>query len=246
MRQDIEFMTAMTSYHRRAYIDWARGIARAADDRGAHDRCVDAPGATEADCSTATRRSSAASRRRCFCWLAGLAVRWRATRSARQRTGSRAAALEAIVPARPRSSSSSPFSSGIQAFIVSARQPLVTLFRVDILNIMGPAIVGAGLVWSIASSASGARVVGAVGDRGGDRAHGDADRARLAAGRRAADWVAVVRMRPAGEFTDLHAVAVGRLRLRRRRGSARCSRRRATIARAAARINAAIAVAARR
>ena len=41
----------------------------------------------------------------------------------------------------------------VQAFIVSPGNHLVTLFRVDILNIMGPAIVAAGLAWAIARSA---------------------------------------------------------------------------------------------
>src|SRR5262249_52468545 len=37
----------------------------------------------------------------------------------------------------------------LQAFAVSPGSYLVTLFRVDILNIMGPAIVVAGLIWGL-------------------------------------------------------------------------------------------------
>ena len=40
----------------------------------------------------------------------------------------------------------------LQAFIVSPGGHPITLFRVDILNIMGPAIVAAGLVWALVES----------------------------------------------------------------------------------------------
>jgi len=40
----------------------------------------------------------------------------------------------------------------LQGFIVTPGAPLVSLFRVDILNIMGPGIVGAGLVFMLAES----------------------------------------------------------------------------------------------
>src|SRR4029077_4944934 len=39
-----------------------------------------------------------------------------------------------------------------QAFIVSPGSHPIALFRVDILNIMGPAIVGAGIIWWAATS----------------------------------------------------------------------------------------------
>ena len=77
-----------------------------------------------------------------FLWLAGLAVVLAATRTA-ERTGSRSRAVEGIVRRGLVSSSSRFFR--VQAFIVSPGNHLVTLFRVDILNIMGPAIVAAGL-----------------------------------------------------------------------------------------------------
>jgi uncharacterized membrane protein len=40
----------------------------------------------------------------------------------------------------------------VQAFIVSPGSYPVTIFRVDILNVMGPAIVAAGLVWTAGAS----------------------------------------------------------------------------------------------
>src|SRR5207249_198965 len=46
----------------------------------------------------------------------------------------------------------------LQSFIVSPGAHPVSLFRVDILNIMGPAIVAAGLLWGVGASA-GVRVL---------------------------------------------------------------------------------------
>jgi hypothetical protein len=36
----------------------------------------------------------------------------------------------------------------VQAFVISPGSPPITLFRVDILNVMGPAIVVAGVLWA--------------------------------------------------------------------------------------------------
>ena len=139
----------MTSSHRRAYIDWARGLAvllmieahttdawtRAADKKSVLYRDANILGGFAAPM---------------FLWLAGLAVVLAATRTA-ERTGSRAQAVEAIVR-RGLIIFILAFLFRIQAFIVSPGNHVVTIFRVDILNIMGPAIVAAGLAWSIASS----------------------------------------------------------------------------------------------
>src|SRR6185369_11483701 len=46
----------------------------------------------------------------------------------------------------------------VQGFVITPGSHPVTLFRVDILNIMGPAIAVAGLVWGLARTAA-ARVV---------------------------------------------------------------------------------------
>jgi len=142
----------MTSSHRRAYIDWARGIAvllmieahttdawtRAADKKSMLYRDANILGGFAAPL---------------FLWLAGLAVVLAATRTA-ERTGSRATAVEAIVR-RGLIIFILAFLFRIQAFLVSPGNHIVTIFRVDILNVMGPAIVATGLAWSIASSAAG-------------------------------------------------------------------------------------------
>jgi uncharacterized membrane protein len=142
----------MTSSHRRGYIDWARGLAvllmieahttdawtRAADRKSVFYRDANILGGFAAPV---------------FLFLAGLAVVLAATRT-EERTGSRAQAVEAIVR-RGLIIFILAFLFRIQAFIVSPGNHLVTVFRVDILNIMGPAIVAAGVAWSIASTAAG-------------------------------------------------------------------------------------------
>jgi uncharacterized membrane protein len=85
-----------------------------------------------------------------FLWLAGISVVLAAEAAVRRGRPRRAAAesvcrrgLEIFVLA---------FLFRLQAFVVSPGAHPVTLFRVDILNIMGPAIAAAGLVWLVSSS----------------------------------------------------------------------------------------------
>jgi uncharacterized membrane protein len=85
-----------------------------------------------------------------FLWLAGLAVPLAAASSVRRGLSRRAAAekvccrgLEIFILA---------FLFRLQAFLVSPGAHPVTLFRVDILNILGPAIVASGLVWLLIES----------------------------------------------------------------------------------------------
>jgi uncharacterized membrane protein len=141
----------MTLSHRRAYIDWARGLAVLlmieAHTTDAWTRAVDKNSVLYRDANILGGFAAPV-----FLWLAGLAVVLAATRTA-ERTGSRAQAVEAIVR-RGLIIFILAFLFRIQAFIVSPGNHLVTIFRVDILNIMGPAIVVAGLAWSIASSAA--------------------------------------------------------------------------------------------
>jgi uncharacterized membrane protein len=136
-----------TTRRRRAYIDWARGLAvlimieahavdawtRAADKHSIAYRDATILGGFAAPM---------------FLWLAGLAVVLAAARTA-ARTGSRRQAADAIVR-RGLIIFILAFLFRVQAFIVSPGNHLVTLFRVDILNIMGPAIVAAGLAWAAA------------------------------------------------------------------------------------------------
>jgi uncharacterized membrane protein len=88
-----------------------------------------------------------------FLWLAGLAVVLAATRSA-ERTGSRSQAFQGIVR-RGLLIFLLAFLFRIQAFIITPGNHIVTVFRVDILNIMGPAIVMAAVVWVLFRSAAG-------------------------------------------------------------------------------------------
>jgi uncharacterized membrane protein len=83
-----------------------------------------------------------------FLWLAGLAVVLSATRTT-ERTGSRAAAFDAICR-RGLEIFILAFLFRLQAFVVSPGSHPVALFRVDILNVMGPAIAAAGIIWACA------------------------------------------------------------------------------------------------
>jgi len=143
----------MTSSHRRAYVDWARGIAVLL--------------MIEAHTVDAWTRLSPTVRRTIsfrdatvlggfaaplFLWLAGLAVVLAATRAA-ERTGSRRAAVEMICR-RGLEIFILGFLFRVQGFIITPGSHPVTLFRVDILNIMGPAIAVAGVVWGLARTTS--------------------------------------------------------------------------------------------
>jgi uncharacterized membrane protein len=95
-----------------------------------------------------------------FLWLAGIALVLSAERMVR-RTGSRRAAasltcrrgLEIFILA---------FLFRVQAFVASPGNPPVMLFRVDILNIMGPAIVAAGVLWGVTRGVGTMIACGAV------------------------------------------------------------------------------------
>ena len=142
----------MTSTHRRAYVDWARGIAVLL--------------MIEAHTADAWTRLSPTVRRTIpfrdatvlggfaaplFLWLAGLAVVLAATRTA-ERTGSRRAASDMICR-RGLEIFILGFLFRLQGFIITPGSHPVTLFRVDILNVMGPAIAVAGIVWGLARTA---------------------------------------------------------------------------------------------
>jgi uncharacterized membrane protein len=137
---------------RRAYIDWARGVAVLlmieAHTTDAWTRAADKKSVLYRDATILGGFAAPL-----FLWLAGVAVVLAATRSA-GRTGSRAPAVEGIVR-RGLVIFILAFLFRIQAFIVSPGNHFVTLFRVDILNVMGPAIVAAGVVWALAPGAAG-------------------------------------------------------------------------------------------
>ena len=142
-------MTATPKPSRRHYIDWARGLAvlvmieahtldawtRPAARRGLTYRNLNILGGFAAPL---------------FLWLAGMAVVL-AAESALRRTGNRRAAAEAICR-RGLEIFVLAFLFRLQGFIVSPGNPLIALFRVDILNVMGVSIVAAALVWALVES----------------------------------------------------------------------------------------------
>lgn len=144
---------------RRRYVDWMRGLAVLV--------------MIEAHTLDAWTRNSSRTAFSCpyfsmlggfaaplFLWLAGLALVLAAERALR-RTGSRQRAAEAIVR-RGAEIFILAFLFRLQAFVVSPGSWLVTIFRVDILNVMGPAIAVAGLVWG-ASRGPGTAALASAG-----------------------------------------------------------------------------------
>jgi uncharacterized membrane protein len=131
-----------------------------------------------------------------FLFLAGVALVLSATRHA-ERTGRRADGVEAICR-RGLEIFILAFLFRAQALIISPGGPLVSFFRVDILNVMGPAMVFAGLTWGLAATTSArvvlyAAITAAIG--------------LVTPAVRAASWVTVLPiwlqwyLRPAGEYT---------------------------------------------
>jgi uncharacterized membrane protein len=92
-----------------------------------------------------------------FLWMAGLGLAFGGERAAGT-AGSRATATLAILN-RGLEIFVLAFLFRLQAFLLSPGGPLIAIFRVDILNIMGPAIVAAGLVWGVARNPRGAAVL---------------------------------------------------------------------------------------
>ena len=140
----------MTVSHRRAYIDWARGIAvllmieahttdawtRVADKRSFGYGVAAILGGFAAPL---------------FLWLAGLGLTLAAART-HERTHSRRQAVEAACR-RGLEIFVLAFLFRLQAFVLSPGGSPIKLFRVDILNVMGPAMVGAGVLWMAADRA---------------------------------------------------------------------------------------------
>ena len=169
---------------------------RAADDRGAHQRRVDAGVANERASLYRDVNILGGFAAPLFLWLAGLggrAGRRRGPRADRQP----ARAAEGIVR-RGLEIFILAFLFRLQAFIVSPGNHLVTLFRVDILNIMGPSIVAAG-GWCGRSRATAARRGPLCRWRSRSRMLTPIVRAS-AAGRLLPVWVQWY-LRPAGELT---------------------------------------------
>lgn len=142
-------MPLESSRGRRVYLDWARGLAvllmiewhtvdawtRAADRHSAAFRQALVLGGFAAPL---------------FLWLAGLGVAMSAARLART-TDHRGAIVRPICR-RGLEIFILAFLFRVQAFIVTPGSYPVTIFRVDILNVMGLAIVAAGLLWAVGGS----------------------------------------------------------------------------------------------
>jgi uncharacterized membrane protein len=142
---------------RRVYIDWARGIAVLLMIEAHTTDAWTGPAAraTKAFRNAVILGGFAAP---LFLWLAGLVLVMSATRTA-AREGDRAAAVEAMCR-RGLEIFALAFLFRLQAFVVSPGGDPVMLFRVDILNVMGPTMIAAGLAWgwSSWSRQPGARV----------------------------------------------------------------------------------------
>jgi len=140
---------------RRRYIDWARGIAVLIMIQ-AH--------ALDAWTRLAARSSKTFGyllvlggfAAPLFLWLAGVGLVLSAERVV-ARTGRRADAAAAVVR-RGAEIFILAFLFRLQAFVISPGSAPVTLFRVDILNVMGPAMAFSGLAWATGRTRRGAVV----------------------------------------------------------------------------------------
>jgi uncharacterized membrane protein len=141
---------------RRLYLDWARGVAVLlmieAHTFDAWTR--PAVRATPAFRDLTILGGLAAP---FFLWLAGVGVAMSAAGAAR-RSGRPAAGVSAVCR-RGLEIFILAFLFRLQAFTVSPGSHPVTLFRVDILNIMGPSMAFAALIWGLISTP--ARLAGA-------------------------------------------------------------------------------------
>ena len=147
---------ADASRSRLAYIDWARGLAVllmiGAHVTDAWTRPLSRHGAVFRDVVILGGFAAPL-----FLWLAGLAVVLAATRavSVQGRALGRAEAVKAICR-RGLEIFILAFLFRFQAFVVTPGSYLVSVFHVDILNIMGPAIALTALIWGMSRTMGGA------------------------------------------------------------------------------------------
>jgi uncharacterized membrane protein len=142
------------SRSRRRYIDWARGIAVLLMI-GWHTSDAWTRAADRRSDGFAAALALAGFAAPLFLWLAGLGVALSAARIANSGAGRFAPSREIV--RRGLVLFVLAFLFRVQAFIVTPGSHPVTIFRVDILNVMGPAIAMAGLVW-VATARTGAIV----------------------------------------------------------------------------------------
>jgi uncharacterized membrane protein len=145
---------------RRAYIDWARGLAVLIMIQ-AH--VLDAWTLRSERTSTLFEYLNlfGGMAAPLFLWLAGLSLVLSAEQSRLRGLDQRAIAARLL--RRGGQIFALAFLFRLQAFIVSPGNPLVSLLRVDILNIMGPSMVVAALLWHVAGSTRMAAAACAAG-----------------------------------------------------------------------------------
>ncbi len=131
---------------RRAHLDWARGLAVLLMIE-AHTSDAWTRPADRATTAFGVLRLLGGFAAPFFLWLAGAGVAMSAARTLR-RTGRRAD-VAASLTRRGLEIFLLAFLFRLQAFVVSPGSDPVMIFRVDILNVMGPAIVAAGLLWAV-------------------------------------------------------------------------------------------------
>jgi len=151
--------SALARGSRLAYIDWARGIAVLlmieAHTADAWTRPTDR---TTVPFRDATILGGFAAP--FFLWLAGLSVVLAATRTA-ERAGGRAAALDAACR-RGLEVFILAFLFRLQGFLVTPGGAPLMILRVDILNIMGPSMIAAALLWAAARTTAGRAALSAA------------------------------------------------------------------------------------
>ena len=139
---------------RRSYIDWARGVAvLLMIEAHTTDAWTRAASKTTVAFGYAGLFGGFAAP--AFLWLAGVSIALSAERTA-SRNGTAAAIL--AICRRGLEIFILAFLFRLQTFIVSPGSHPVALFRVDILNILGPAIVAAALLWA-AGATTARRVI---------------------------------------------------------------------------------------
>ncbi len=138
---------------RRQYIDWARGIAVLIMIQ-AHTLDAWTRASSRSDPAFQWLSMLGGFAAPLFLWLAGLSLALSAERGL-ERSGSRRQAMNAAVR-RGAEIFILAFAFRLQAFIVSPGSWLVTIFRVDILNVMGLSLMATALLWGASRGARSA------------------------------------------------------------------------------------------
>lgn len=143
---------------RRVHIDWVRGIAVLIMIE-AHTLDAWTRTSSRADAIYGWLSMLGGFAAPLFLFLAGLSLALAAERQV-QRGATRRQAAEAVVK-RGAEIFILAFLFRLQAFVVSPGSWAVTIFRVDILNVLGPSLAVAGILWGVAYSRLGAMLLGA-------------------------------------------------------------------------------------